>query len=55
MVRQQGTTLFIPGGMYERLSKVAEKKGFLNWSELARTLLDRALTEEERSFMERIR
>jgi metal-responsive CopG/Arc/MetJ family transcriptional regulator len=50
-MRQEGTTLFIPSAMHKRLERIASKKGLLNWSELARTLLENGLTEEEKIFL----
>ena len=45
--KKQGTTLFIPKGLLNRLEKVAQKKGYVTWSEYARAKLIEACDRDE--------
>jgi len=53
LARKGGTSLFIPNNLLNRLEEGAEKKGYVNWSEYARTLLVKGLDEDEKGPIDR--
>ena len=50
-----GTTLFIPQQLLDRLKRNGASKGFVNWSEYARSLLIRGLDQDELGPLDRSR